>query len=322
MQQVSQELLNPEYAPPAQRIPRVVSLLASATEIVCALGMGDCLVARSHECDWPEWVRRLPTVSAPTFDVSGSSAEIDREVRRRVEAGEPLYRLDAAEIDALGAEILFAQEHCEVCAVTPGDVARAGCSTPGAQVMALTAGTLEGIFSGMERVADALGVPERGQALVAAERERLRRVTERCSGRAAPTVVVMEWVDPVFAMGNWGPELVEAANGQLLLGRKGEHSQAIPWQSVLEADPEVLIVAPCGYDLERAERELPLLTTREGWSELRAVRSGRVAFADGNRYFNRSGMTVVETAEILAEMLHGMVTTKPTQGVHWRWLCA
>ena len=130
----------------------MVSLLASATEIVCALGMGECLVARSHECDWPEWVRQLPTVSAPTFDVSGTSAEIDREVRRRVEAGEPLYRLDAAEIEALGAEILFAQEHCEVCAVTPGDLSRAGCATPGAQVMALTAGTLEGIFLGTERL--------------------------------------------------------------------------------------------------------------------------------------------------------------------------
>ncbi len=311
-----------EYASPTERIPRVVSLLASATEIICALGMGECLVARSHECDWPEWVRRLPTVSAPAFDISGSSAEIDLEVRRRVESGEPLYRIDAAEIDALGAEILFAQEHCEVCAVTPGDVARAGCSTPGAQVMALTAGTLEGIFCGMERVAEALGVPERGQALVVAERERLRHVTERCAGRAAPTVVVLEWADPVFAMGNWGPELVEAARGQLLLGSKGVHSQAIPWECVREADPEVLVVAPCGYDLERAERELPLLTAREGWSELRAVRSGRVAFADGNRYFNRSGMTVVETAEILAEMLHGVVAREQTEGWHWRWLSA
>ncbi len=298
----------------------MVSLLASATEIVCALGMGECLVARSHECDWPEWVRRLPTVSAPAFDVTGTSLEIDREVRRRVEAGEPLYRIDAAEIDALGAEILFAQEHCEVCAVTPGDVARSGCSTPEAQVMALTAGTLEGIFDGMTRVAAALGVPERGQVLVRAERTRLQRVSERCAGCQAPTVVVLEWTDPVFAMGNWGPELVEAANGQLLLGRKGEHSQAIPWEQVLEADPEVLIIAPCGYDLERAQRELPVLTAHSGWSELRAVRSRRVAFADGNRYFNRSGMTVVETAEILAEMLHGVVTEKPTEGVHWRWL--
>ena len=300
----------------------MVSLLASATEIVCALGMGECLVARSHECDWPEWVRQLPTVSAPTFDVSGTSAEIDREVRRRVEAGEPLYRLDAAEIEALGAEILFAQEHCEVCAVTPGDLSRAGCATPGAQVMALTAGTLEGIFLGMERVAAALGVPERGQALVAAEQARLQRVRERCAERTAPTVVVLEWADPIFAMGNWGPELVEAANDQLLLGRKGEHSQAIPWEQVLEADPEVLVVAPCGYDLARAAQELPLLTARPGWNGLRAVQRGRVAIADGNRYFNRSGMTVVETAEILAEMLHGVVVAGQTEGRHWRWLCA
>ncbi len=327
MRQVSETELTSEYAGMVRGAldgtrPRVVSLLASATEIVCALGMGECLVGRSHECDWPEWVRRLPVVSAPAFAVTGTSIEIDREVRRRVEAGEPLYRIDAAEIEALGAEILFAQEHCEVCAVTPGDVARAGCVTAGAQVMALTAGTLEGIFVGMERVAEALGVAERGRALVAAERERLRRVGERCAGRVAPTVVVMEWADPVFAMGNWGPELVEAANGRLLLGRPGEHSQAIEWACVREADPEFLVIAPCGYDRTRAEAELPLLRAREGWSELRAVREGRVAVADGNRYFNRSGMTVVETAEILAEMLHGVVVGERTEGVSWRWVRA
>lgn len=298
---------------------RVVSLLASGTEIVCALGLGEMLVGRSHECDNPPWVRGLPALSEPAFDVKVSSREIDREVTRRIRAGEPLYRLDTERIWELKPDVVITQAHCEVCAVTPGDVERAGCATPAAQVLALTAGTLEGIFEGMLRVAQALGVESRGRALVAAEQARLDRVRTRCAGRTAPTVVLLEWTDPIFAMGNWGPELVEVANGELLIGHAGEHSRAIAWDAVREADPEVLVVAPCGFNLERALVELGTLEALDGWTALRAVRGGRVAFADGNRFFNRSGMTVVGTAEILAEMLHGEVFEERTEGVHWRW---
>jgi iron complex transport system substrate-binding protein len=298
---------------------RVISLLASGTEIVCALGLGDTLVGRSHECDNPAWVRHLPSLSAPTFDVSVSSREIDSEVTRRIRAGEPLYQLDSEQIWELKPDLVITQAHCEVCAVTPGDVERSGCATPAAQVMALTAGTLDGIFEGMLRVAEALGVENCGQALVAAEKARLQQVTERCRGKHAPSVVLLEWTDPIFAMGNWGPELVEAANGNLLIGHKGEHSRAIPWETVRDADPEVLVIAPCGFDLERALLERSTMEALDGWHSLSAVRHGKVAYADGNRFFNRSGMTVTQTAEILAEMLHGEVFGEPTEGVHWQW---
>jgi iron complex transport system substrate-binding protein len=208
--------------------------------------------------------------------------------------------------------------------VTPGDLARAGerggCMVPEtAQVMALTAGSLDGVFEGMQRVADSLGLTERGRELVYAEKHRTAQVTAHCAGRTAPTVVLLEWVEPVFAMGNWGPELVEAANGQLLIGNKGEHSRAIAWERVLEADPEVLVIAPCGYPLGRALAERQILEALPGWSSLQAVRSGRVAFADGNLYFNRSGITVVRTAEILAEMLHGEVFGERSEGCDWVW---
>ena len=299
---------------------RVVSLLASGTEIVCALGLGETLVGRSHECDYPDWVKRLPVLSEPAFDVTVSRWEIDCEVTRRIRSGEPLYELNSELIWELQPDLVITQAHCEVCAVTPNDVERSGCSTPAAQVMALTAGSLDGVFEGMMRVAQALGVECAGAALVAAEQARLERVRARCAGKRAPSVVLLEWTDPIFAMGNWGPELVEAANGDLLIGSAGEHSRAIPWEMVRGADPEVLVIAPCGYDLERALRERATLEALNGWADLRAVREGRVAFADGNRFFNRSGMTVVQTAEILAEILHGEVMDAPAEGVHWQWI--
>ena len=300
---------------------RVVSLLASGTEIVCALGAGEWLVGRSHECDNPEWVRELPALSEPTFDVTVSSKAIDAEVNRRIRAGEPLYLLENAKIAELAPDLIITQAHCEVCAVTPGDLERSGCLVSGAaQVMALTAGSLHGVFEGMQRVADALGLSAAGEALAAREKERLAEVTARCKGKNAPTVVLLEWAEPVFAMGNWGPELVEAANGRLLIGNKGEHSRAIPWEQVMEADPEVLVIAPCGYTLQRALAEREVLEAMPGWSSLSAVKAGKVAYADGNLYFNRSGMTVVRTAEILGEMLHGEVFGERSEGVAWRWV--
>ena len=297
---------------------RVVSLLASATEIVCALGAGDSLVGRSHECDNPEWVRTLPPCSEPAFDVSVSSREIDAEVRRRVRAGEPLYRVHADRIRDLAPDLVIAQEHCEVCAVTPGDVARAGCNLGNAHVLALSAGSLEGVFESIVQIAAALGLDAKGREVVRRERERLDAVRAKTTGRRRPAVVMLEWADPVFAMANWGPELVEIANGQLLLGNKDRHSSAIPGEWVAEADPEFLIVAPCGFPLARAEREQPVLEAYPWWRSLQAVRTGNVVFADGNLFFNRSGMTVTQTAEILAEILHGATFGDPTEGVHWR----
>ena len=283
---------------------RVVSLLASGTEIVCGLGAADALVGRSHECDNPPWVRSLPVCTHPAFDVSVSSGQIDAEVRHRLKAGEPLYHVDTDLIRALRPDLLITQAHCEVCAVTPGDVERAGCGILAAQVLALSAGTVQGIFLGITSVAQALALPDAGADLIATMRQRMQAVTDSVRHRPTPTVVMLEWTDPIFAMGNWSPELVEAANGRVLLAEKGQHSRAIPWEQVREADPDCLIVAPCGYDLERTLGELPLLEALPGWAALRAVREGRVALADGNRYFNRSGTTIVETVEIIAGILH------------------
>lgn len=299
---------------------RVVSLLASGTEIVCALGAGDSLVGRSHECDNPEWVRSLPPCSEPAFDISVSSREIDREVNRRIRAGEPLYTIHTDLIRELAPDLVIAQEHCEVCAVTPGDVERSGCETPAGGVLALNSRSLADIFDNIVRVAQALGREEAGRALVECEQRRLETVRARTAGLRRPSVAELEWADPVFAMGNWGPELVEIANGELALGQKGQYSSAIPFDRLREADPEYLIVAPCGFNLPRTLQEQAVLEANPEWRNLRAVRGGKVAFADGNLFFNRSGMTVSATAEIIAEILHGVTFRAPTLGKHWRWI--
>jgi iron complex transport system substrate-binding protein len=298
---------------------RIVSLLASGTEIVCALGAAESLVGRSHECDNPAWVKSLPPCSDPAFDLRVSSREIDAEVNRRLRAGEPLYRIHTDLIRDLAPDLIITQAHCEVCAVTPEDVERSGCQAPAASVVALTTGSLDGIFEGITRIAEAIRKESCGRELISREKQRLQAVRQRVAGKYSPSVVMLEWMEPLFAMGNWGPELVEIANGKLRLGKRGEHSSAIAFDRLLEADPEFIIVAPCGFDLERTLRERSVLEEHPSWNSLQAVKTGKVAFADGNLFFNRSGMTVSQTAEIIAEILHGEIFQVPTQGKHWRW---
>lgn len=276
------------------------------------------LVGRSHECDNPASVRRLPALSEPAFDISVSSHAIDTEVRRRIRAAEPLYILRSDLIRDLAPDLVITQAHCDVCAVTPGDVERSAAGGPVVDQLILSASTVDGVFEGIEQIAERLGLSERGRALVDRERRRLRVVRERTASYRRPSLVMIEWTDPVFAMGNWGPELVDIANGELLLGRKGEYSAAIPAEQLRAADPEYLIVAPCGFNLERALLDQPVLERHPWWHELQAVRNGNLVFADGNLFFNRSGMTIAQTAEIIAEILHGVRFGSSTEGTHWR----
>jgi iron complex transport system substrate-binding protein len=281
---------------------RIASLLASGTELVCELGAGDELVARSHECDHPAWVARLPCVSRPTFDVTGTSAEIDALVRAKLAAGEPLFAVDDAALAALQPDVIVTQTHCEVCAVTPDQVG--GNVLCRERVVALSAGTLDGILDGFAAVARVIGRVAEGERLVASLRARLAAIARRTGGAPRPTVACVEWIEPIFHMGNWGPELVELAGGTSVLGTAGAHSTAIPWDDVRRADPDVVVVAPCGFSLDRTLDEMPRLAAQPGWSELRAVRAGRVYAADGNRFFNRSSPSVFATVELLAEIVH------------------
>ena len=285
--------------------------------MVCALGAGETLVGRSHECDNPSWVGRLPACSQPAFDISVSSAEIDAEVRRRLHAGEPLYYIDSELIRELQPDLIITQSHCDVCAVTPADLERSG-GTIAPRQLSLAASTLDGILQSIRDVASALDLKKQGEAVVDRERRRIETLRQRTANLRRPTVVMLEWTDPIFAMGNWGPELVGIANGEPLLGHAGEFSFALPAKRLRDADPEYLIVAPCGFNLERAGRDQAVLERLSWWRELQAVRNGNVVFADGNLFFNRSGMTISQSAEIIAEILHGVYSGTPTEGVHWR----
>lgn len=297
--------------------PRIVSLLASATELVVTLGLGDCLIGRSHECDHPPWVRGLPVLSRPTFDITGTSAEIDARVRERLAAGQPLYEIDEAALAALAPDFVLTQTHCEVCAVNPANLEGGSCRLDRRQVVALTSGSIEGILDGFRRVADVLGVPAAGDALISRLRAGLAQIRAATADLPRPRVACLEWIDPIFAMGNWGPEIVEAAGGACVLGVAGQHSTALPFQALADADPDLIVMAPCGFDLRRTLSELDALTARPEWRALRAVREGRAYAADGNLYFNRSSPTLFETPGLLAEMLHPDRFAPRHRGTAW-----
>lgn len=297
--------------------PRIVSLLASATELVVALGLGDRLVGRSHECDHPERVKRLPVLSRPTFDITGTSLQIDQRVREKLAAGQPLYELDEPALAALAPDFLLTQTHCEVCAVSPADLQGEACRVDRRQVVALTSGTVAGILDGFARVAAVLGVPEAGRALVARLRAQLADIAAATAALPRPRVACLEWIDPLFAMGNWGPEIVAAAGGDCVLGVAGAHSTTLPFAALAAADPDVIVIAPCGFDLARTLAELPPLIGRAEWRALRAVRAGRAYAADGNLYFNRSSPTLFDTPALLAEMLHPDRFAPRGRGSRW-----
>lgn len=309
---------------------RIVSLIASATEIVDALGLGEWLVGRSHECDYPAEVQRLPACTAPAFDVSGSSGEIDAQVKAlyAAAAADPtlalsIYRVFGDVLHGLAPDVILTQSQCDVCAVSLVDVERSLEGWIGARpkVVSLAPERLSDVWADVERVADALGVPERGIALAASLKERVEAIETRAKGMPArPRVATLEWFDPLMAGGNWVPELVELAGGQNLVGRAGEHSPWMTWDELVKADPDVIVLLPCGFDLARTRAEAATLANHEGWAGLKAVQSGQVYITDGNAYFNRPGPRLVESLEILAEIVHPDAFAFGHKGLAWETL--
>ena len=285
---------------------RIASLLPSSTEIVCALGMGEYLVGRSHECDYPVSVTTLPVLTAPKFNPDGRSYEVNQRVKAILQEAVSVYKIDADLLRQIGPDIIVTQAQCEVCAVSLDEVERVACewlNVP-AEIVALEPNALADVFADIQRVAVALGLPERGEQVVARMREHMTAIAWRAEVLEPVRVATIEWIDPLMSGGNWMPELVEMAGGLNLFGEAGHHSPWLAWDELREADPDVLIVLPCGYDMPTTQRELPALTQKPGWGDLRAVRGGRVYLTDGNQYFNRPGPRLAESLEILAEMLH------------------
>ena len=300
--------------------PRVASLLASATEIVAALGGGDLLVARSHECDFPPAVAALPTVTAPKLDTAQPSGAIDSDVKRLLEQSLSIYRVDGERLRDLAPDVIVTQTQCEVCAVTPADVETALAAWTGArpQIVSLTPNAIEDVFTDIQRVADVLGRPDRGADLIAGLRARMQAVSAKAAGHGPrPRVACIEWIDPLMAAGNWIPELVAMAGGDNLFGAAGQHSPWLTIDDLAAADPDVVLVFPCGFDVARTRAELPVLSERPAWRGLRAARDGRIFLCDGSQYFNRPGPRLAESLEILAEILHPGCFAFGHEGAGW-----
>jgi iron complex transport system substrate-binding protein len=278
---------------------RIVSLIASSTEIVHALGFGDDLVARSHECDHPPEVLALPAVTSPKLPTDGTSYEIDARLKAILQEGLSVYRVDAAALEAARPDVIVTQVQCEVCAVSLRDVEAAleafVSSRP--RIVALDPRCLEEVWADIRRVAAALGAPERGDDLVGRLVGRLAALSTAVSGRPRPRVACVDWIEPLMAAGNWMPELVELAGGENVVGQAGRHAPWLTWGELEAARPDVVCVMPCGFDLARTRAEL---TPR--FRQLEA----RVVLCDGNAFMNRPGPRLVESAEILAEIAHGL----------------
>ena len=299
---------------------QVVSLIASATEIVAALGYEDSLVGRSHECDFPPSVEALPVCSETRIDVSGSSNEIDQQVKASLRDALSIYTVFRDELERLKPSVIITQSQCDVCAVNLADVQAAVCemvkSKP--EIVSLEPMALSDIWSDIQTVADALNDAEAGRRLIEALQQRLQNLTTMLpESKARPTVVCVEWLEPLMPAGNWIPELVELAGGTLLLSEAGKHSPWMTWDELVAADPDFIVIMPCGFGIERTQRELHLLSEHQSWPGLKAVQTGNVYLTDGHQYFNRPGPRVVESAEILAEILHGANVDFGHKGTSW-----
>ena len=283
---------------------RIASFIASATEIVDALGMLDCLVGRSHECDHPPGIEKLPVCTRPKIEVTGNSRQIDDQVKANLTNALSIYEVLDDVLEQLQPTHILTQTQCEVCAVSLKDVERSVASRLKSQpkIVSLQPNCLADIWDDIRRVANSLEIPERGEAVIQTLQARMRSISETAT-RNRPTVACIEWLSPLMAAGNWVPELIEMAGGINLFGEAGKHSPWMTWEELVTSDPDVIIAMPCGFDEARTRSEMYWLTDREEFANLKAAKAGRVHAVDGNQYFNRPGPRIVESLKILTTLL-------------------
>ncbi|MCS7469831.1 cobalamin-binding protein [Stieleria sp. ICT_E10.1] len=292
---------------------RIISLLPSATEIICALGLRDQLVGVSHECDYPPSVSDLPKVTRTIIPGDASSCEIDALVRDQMQQQRSLYSLDVPLVRSLAPDLIVTQTLCDVCAVSEREVNQALCALSGdRRVVHLEPACLSDVLDSIRQVAIAAGCDGRGEDYLNRLNQRLQKVKERSQTiRHRPSVMLLEWIDPPFSAGHWNPELVKRAGGTGILGGAGGRSVRVNWDRVVSANPDVMLIACCGFDVQRTLRDVWQLQSSPGWSSLRCVQSGRVFVVDGSAYFNRPGPRLVDSLEILAHTLHPQVHPLP-----------
>jgi iron complex transport system substrate-binding protein len=286
---------------------KIISLLPAATEMVCALGLQDNLVGRSHECDYPEEVKQLPVCSEANFEDGLSSQEIDNKVKEILADALSVYTVKREVIKALAPDVVITQAQCEVCAVSLQEVEQAldNYLDKETRIISLQPNNLTDIFNDITAVADALGVPEAGADLLERLHERVDIIKHKLKFiENKPTVACIEWLQPLMISGNWVPELVEIAGGIPVLASNGKHSPYVKWEDIQTADPDIIVLMPCGFGMDRTLKEVNILLEQPGFTDLKAVKNNRLYLTDGNQYFNRPGPRIVDSIEILAEIIN------------------
>ena len=298
---------------------RIVSLLPSATEIVCALGLGDSLVGVSHGCEYPRSLGRLPRMTSTHVPYTADSRTIDDYVRRHLGTHEALYDLDIEALEAVEPDVVVSQALCDVCAVATGEVDEAICSLPGRPTLVdLTPNTLNDVLADIEHVGEVLDAKETASTLLGLLRNRLQKVADTTATIPVderPTVAFLEWLIPPFSGGHWNPELVELAGGRDLLGSGGKPSSTLDWNTVVDSQPEVVFVACCGFSIDRSMQDIDIVKRTDAWKAIPAVETDRVYVADGNAYFSSPGPSLVDGLEIMAHALHPEKHERPAHYV-------
>ena len=299
---------------------RIISLLPAATEIICSLGLESQLIGRSHECDFPENVKDLPICSSSKFIPGSDSAEIDRQVKEILSDALSIYTIDKDQIRRLNPDVIITQSQCEVCAVSVKDVEEAlkGLLNKECKVISLEPHVLSDVYQDIKNIANYFGINSRADILIELAEDRisiirhkLKFITEK------PKVVCIEWLSPLMVAGNWTPELVEIAGAIPVLALNGKHSPFVDFDDILWEDPDIMIVMPCGFSIQRTLQEINLLLELPGWAKLKAVKNNRIYIADGNHYFNRSGPRLTDSIEILAELIHPKQFVFGYEGKGW-----
>jgi iron complex transport system substrate-binding protein len=295
-------------------IMRLVSLLPSATEIICSLGFADSLVGVSHECDYPAEVLELPKVTTSLIPEAASSREIDTLVREKSKTSKALYSLNQAVLEKLKPDLIITQALCDVCAVAEEEVRAVVSKLPGnPQVINLAPMTLAQVFESMLQVGRAVGKEEQANFVVNAYQKRVDEVVLRSKQMVKnPRLVFLEWLDPPFSSGHWTPELIAMAGGVELLGKPGVPSRTLSWREVADAQPEMLFIAACGFAVERTTQDLPVLENVMMQKEFASLKPDKVFVADGSQYFNRPGPRLVDSLEILAHAIDPIVHPLPS----------
>ncbi|NEQ74362.1 MAG: cobalamin-binding protein [Okeania sp. SIO2C9] len=299
---------------------KIVSLIPSATEIVATLGLTDAMVGRSHECDYPREIKNLPVCTQPKFNPEGSSREIHNRATELLQSALSVYRVETETLEKLEPTHIITQAQCDVCAASLAEVEAAVASLIKShpQIISLQPNLLAEVWADMEQVAMSLGVD--GNEVISQLKYRVKACSEKTQNLPVndiPKVACIEWSYPLMAAGNWIPELVKLAGGNSLFGVVGKHSPWLKWEELLIANPDIIIFMPCGFDLERTRQDTMELINRPEWQDLPVVKSGKVYITDGNSYFNRPGPRLVDSLEILVEILHPELFDFGYGGIGW-----